>query len=147
MFKIPKNITAEFIEAVLNLHKNINTPTTVYYEHVETKTTRCAAVPGTWAAFLIKKQANIVPFPRAPSSVEIATACTQKNTSAPSCECSKPNFNMSEGVLKNMRRSGGAYMSGSSCQKVTLFAAQRDAKSHFCTCSKWHPAVSDVIFF
>ena len=107
---------------------------------------RLAAGPSTWTAFINQKQTTSAPFPRAPSSVESATVSIHENDSTPPCDCSQHNFNMSEGVPKNMRHPDGAYVRSSSWQKVTLLWTERDANSHFCTCSKWHPAVSDVIF-
>ena len=88
---------------------------------------RLAAGPSTWTAFINQKQTTSAPFPRAPSSVESATVSIHENDSTPPCDCSQHNFNMSEGVPKNMRHPDGAYVRSSSWQKVTLLWPERHA--------------------
>ena len=65
-----------------------------------------------------------MPFPRAPSSVDIATSCALANEAAWLQKCSWTLLDIWRGVTKNMRRSGGAYMSGSRCAKLSKITQQ-----------------------
>ena len=131
MATVSKKYSADCINCVLNLQKNVDITKNNYCKHTLSKPTSCAAFP----SISNQNKANIVPSPWAQSSAQFESTCAHVNEPTMPYKCLQTLLDTWRGITKNMRRSGGAYMRDSCCWKwVLTFTHSVTQITHFAVC-------------